>query len=229
MNFPYKESDLVWEWERSAFPYYLYIFNSQWLDNDFSPTVYSALTFENGRANCYLYKKSLEYAGKEILRKVKLNNRYFFDWSSYVYKTADDLNRLCDHLANVDFTRLSDLELLSLFRKMFLVYKNHNSNVGIIRNTNRELQLQLGKILPNNNLLATLLSTNKKSIFSQEHEDLLIIVDKLKHGDEVTNLLKQHAKKYFYLPLGYYGEKAYSFKDFKERLNDILSNKKLYP
>jgi len=224
-----KEIDLVWEWERRAFPYYCWIFLSQWRNCRFSLPVYGVIVYKNKVANCYLNLKTLINAGETILRKVEKSSSFLRKWKNFVFKTGKNLHKFCDEIEKLNLDKISDKKLLKIYQKSIKIYLNHTDGVAVIRNSNRALQEKLTQIYKKPELVALLLSTEKRSIMIKEHEELLKIAEvakKEKSKERVEKLLKRHTRKYFYLPCGYSDESPFSLDDFKRKLKEILKSKK---
>ena len=184
------------------------------------------MTYEKGKANCYLEGKSLNKAARDIINKVQKSYSFLRRWEKIEFETAKELHKFCDKLDKMDFKKLDDDELLKLYHKGVDVYLKHDSGVAVIRNTNRLLQEKLLRIYKNPSIVALLLSTEEESFILKEYKQLLKIAEKVrkKHlkRNEVEKLLEKHTKKNFYLSCGFYNEKPLTKNDFRKKLKEIL-------
>lgn len=219
-----------WEWDRDAYPYYIYIFSTQWRFNKWCLPVYTQMTFEKGNAICFLEKTSLNRSAKDIISRVQKSAGYFDGWKNFIFKTGKELHKFCDVIEKTKLENLSDKELARLFIRAAERYNSHTSGVGIIRNTNRYVQERLLDIFKSGETVATIFSTDEKSFFFKEHEELVKLAQKIKNKKigkkEIDKLLEKHQKKYFYLAFNYYGKNVLEINYFQKRLKEILKNKK---
>lgn len=213
--------EYVYEWERKAFPYYLYIFSKAWFPGQFSLPVNTVFLLENGTAQCYLHKGMLRQAGLGIVKVVETGNDFLRRWGQYVYRSGRDIDRFCARLQRVNFKHMSDNRLFKLYQEAFQIYDACDYHIVIIRNSNGIVQQRLQKIFEPS-VVATLLSTGKKSFFIKEHEELLKISQRITRNKISPRLQREmieaHAKKFFYLTCGYYLEKPLSVEDFEKKL-----------
>jgi len=215
----------VWEWERNAFLYYFYLFADVWLHNKFLPPLQTLFLFENGVTNAYFNIKSLNQTAPQIITRLKNNPQYSRLWQKYSRETGHKLHQFCDQLQKVNWSEIDNQQLLELFKKAIEIYSRHTENVGNIRNFNRAANSILQKSFSPLEM-AILLATDKKSLFTHEHEDLLKIADQVRKHHlglaEKNRLLKQHTDQYFYLPCGYYQEKTLTISDFRKELATLI-------
>jgi len=218
----------IWEWERNCFPYYFYLFSWVWLfDKYSSPAIYTVMLSERRITNTYLDYQSLQCSARGIISNLKNDPNYFKDWRQHTFKTGRDLHKFCDQLNKVNWHNISDQELLKIFKLAVEVYSHHTASVVTIRSFNRIAQEILQKKF-DLTIIPILLATNKKSFFTNEHEDLLRLADKARRSgvksSATRKLLKKHTEKYFYLPRGYHLEKSFTSQDFKKRLQAIIKS-----
>jgi len=222
--------NLVWEWKRNVFPYYLWLFLFQWRYCRFSPPVYAHMLYKNKSADAYLDIRTLNKAAQKILDKVQKSANFLKEWQSFIYKTGKEVHKFCDRLKKINFKKISDKELLDLYQESTKKYINHTDEVAVIRNSNRLLQDKLLEVYGRPKIVSILFSATKESIFLKEQKDLYLLVEKVRKKkikrNQIDKLLEAHTKKYFYLPCGYADEKPFTFLDFKKRFKLILKSKK---
>ncbi len=222
-------SNYTWEWDRKVYPYYLRIFSEQWRYNKLCPPVYSLFLYKDGEVNCYLDNATLNKSAKKIFNSAVKNPSFQNKWEKFEYKTAEDLHKFCDTAGKINLKKLTNKELIKIYLKGYQVYSKHDSGVGVIRNVNRELQDRLMDLYKKSAIVASLLATNKKSFFAKEHESLVKVANLIKSKKiskaRAENLIKNHTKKYFYLPCGYHGSQIYSEDDFQNKIKEIIINK----
>ncbi len=216
----------TWEWERNAYPFYVYIFTRQWRYNKFFKPVYVLFVLKNKKVNCYLETASLNQAARDILSKAEKEAFFVDNFKRYIYKTGIELHNFCDKLERINLGKKDVKELQELLAQSFKIYSHHTSGVGLIRNINRLMQKKLLALYKSKKIVSTLFSTDKKSFFLKEHEQLLKIanlIKKKKLGQkEIDKLLDKHTKKYFYLAFGYYDCNIFTKNDFEKKLRKIM-------
>jgi phosphohistidine swiveling domain-containing protein len=211
-----------WEWDRKAHSYYLFLFAEIWS----ALKVSTLITFKNKNAVCYLDVKDRDRAGQSFVSRIESKKFFLGEWMKKIESISLELHNFCDDLDKSDFKKASNGEIIYFLKKLYVIYFKSSSNVGIIRNVNRPLQERILKICTNKNEAAMIFATSKKSFFQEEHENLLKIAEKYKKNpDSFERELEKHAKKYYYLPTGFYTEKIYVKKDFKTRLYHMIQAK----
>lgn len=221
--------NLIWDWERNAFLSYSYLFLMIWRYPKFSLPVYGVIISESGKTNGYFNNKTLNKAAKDIFNKVGKSSDFLKKWKNFVFKTGGEVHKFCDKLNKISLRKISNKKLLKLYKEAILKYVNHIDGVGLIRFTNRVFQEEFFKIYQDLKVITLFFSTDKRSFFFKEYEDLLKIAEKIRNKKierkTIENLLDSHAKKYFYISCGYFNEKSLTVADFKKKLNKILKTK----
>lgn len=88
MNKGKRRLNLTWEWNRKAFPFYLWLFLTQWRYCKFSPPVYGYMIYKDKIANCYLDIKTLNKAAQTILNKARKGSNFLKKWKKFVLKAG---------------------------------------------------------------------------------------------------------------------------------------------
>ena len=213
-------SKFEWEWKRNVFPYYLYLFLTQWRECKFSPPVYGCAVYKNKQADMYLNKETRDRAAQTIIKNVKSSGEFLERWKKFVFETGRKVRRFCDNFEKIELKKLSDVGLYSLYLEAFRTYQRHTDGVAVIRNSNRKLQEELlGFCNGNSEYVSELMATSEKSFMLKEREELMEISKAQKAEQE--SLLKDHAEKWNWISCGYADEKKRVIEDFRKELMEI--------
>jgi len=137
-----------------------------------------------------------------------------------------------DKIEKIDLSKLSNKKLLKVYDKFLNDYIDY-WKVGMLAEPvaiqgERLIKDKLKGIKDNklfNQYLSVLITTTKKSFSREQEEDLLKIAIKIKNNlklPQAKKLLKEHAKKYFWLYNNYYTTEILDEKFFLKELKDIF-------
>ena len=221
--------DWLWEWRREINFLFLWLVAKAWRQPNRPYLQPVKNLFFNSRNNscqfCFLLKEITE---KSIImvEKVMQNNEFFEEIKKSIHKQCEVLDKFSNKLKKTDVSKLSDEELYGLYKEFTDKWYETSMEVAVIRTLNKEgervIREEIKKKVGNNveQLMNMLISTDKESAFAEEEKELLEIV-------ENKSKIREHWKKYKWMPCGYLNEMPFTEEDFLKRLNKIIQEGKV--
>jgi len=166
----------------------------------------------------YLIKKFIEPKDRESL----LQN---------IESQAVEMKSLFEEFSSLDFTSLSDNELLEAYNKIHDVFVQWFVPGALVEPIGYQGEKIIQKMISASGksekeqaeMLALLTTTTNESFSKRELKDMLLIAVEKKDGKDVGNLLKEHATKYFWLHNNYYSTEVLDEKFFERELELAIS------
>ena len=181
---------------------------------------------------CYL-EQDLVDVGNNFLKRYEKNNNYFRDLLKKDKVFVDDTQKVMREIDKTDIKNLNKKELLKLYKKFWGTYHRLLSVSHLVEAipfvVEPLLKKRLEKIIKLDRhdrefrkLFTDLLQPERPSLMNEEHVDLMNIIKKMKQGEDVSELVSAHRKKYFYNQLTYFDGEGLKDDDYLKEIENLI-------
>ena len=209
-----------WEWKRECTFFIGSSFIEAWtkLKPELGEPLYGVLvTFDGKQTEMWMDKSKLSENAEKMLSRVMNEESFLKQYEKITSSTIKDTVALSREMSQPE--DFSDEKLGDYASEYYHIHATGATPVVAIRTLNRIgiqklREAMQGKVDNVEKTLAMLVSTKRKSLVQQAHEDLIQIA-----GDK--SKITEHTAKYCWIPVGYADEESWTEKDFIKELNTI--------
>lgn len=148
-------------------------------------------------------------------------------FESDVRKQAMELESMFDRLDQTDFNKLNNDELQSSYDELHTRWLTWFIPGGLVEPIGHQGEKLLHKYLEGNKdavkIFSLITTTTRDSFSKKELQDLLRMAIAKKDGKDISKMLEQHAKKYYWIHNGYYTTEILGVSFFEKELETAMS------
>lgn len=167
----------------------------------------------------------LEYGQYSINLLIKPNNQQKFE--ADVRKQAKELESMFERFDSTNFGVISNNELQSAYDEIHMRWITWFIPGGLVEPIGHQGEKLLHKCLEGNKdaskIFSLITTTTRDSFSKRELQDLLKMAIERKKGKDISKMLEQHAKKYYWIHNGYYATEVLGVKFFEKELDNAMS------
>jgi len=185
------------------------------------------------RDQVYVDDQEFSALGKKIDQLFAQDHRLFLKLAEICYREAEAIINRCQELQEIDFSKITDVQLLQLFTEYFNLFYRFSAYLLIPLAAEQTLTTAAQKIVSSRDnsehLFSILIDTPRRTFSKEEQIELLQIAVKMQTEEKdfdfsILTLLEKHTEKWAWLGDHFFRGTFWTKDDFIRRLKELLKS-----